>query len=52
MLCALSVADGISVVEETVFENRLAHVRELQNKLRQANITKELTELSSSINRI
>ncbi len=30
MMAAQCVADGISVIEETVFENRLMHVRELQ----------------------
>lgn len=30
MTVAQCVADGVSVVEETVFENRLMHVRELQ----------------------
>lgn len=30
MMAAQCVADGVSVVEETVFENRLMHVRELQ----------------------
>lgn len=32
MMAALCFADGVSVVEETVFENRLLHVKEL-NKL-------------------
>jgi UDP-N-acetylglucosamine 1-carboxyvinyltransferase len=31
MMAAQCLAQGISVVEETVFENRLLHVRELQN---------------------
>lgn len=30
MSAALCVADGVSVIEETVFENRFMHVRELQ----------------------
>lgn len=30
MMAAQCVADGVSIVEETVFENRLMHVRELQ----------------------
>lgn len=30
MMAALCLAEGISIVEETVFENRLLHVRELQ----------------------
>lgn len=30
MMVAQVVADGVSVIEETVFENRLLHVRELQ----------------------
>lgn len=30
IMAALSVADGVSVIQETVFENRLLHVRELQ----------------------
>lgn len=30
MMAALCLASGVSVVEETVFENRLMHVRELQ----------------------
>ncbi|MEX0848859.1 MAG: UDP-N-acetylglucosamine 1-carboxyvinyltransferase [Candidatus Dependentiae bacterium] len=30
MMAAQVVADGVSIVEETVFENRLMHVRELQ----------------------
>jgi hypothetical protein len=30
MVAALSLADGISIVEETVFENRLMHVQELK----------------------
>lgn len=29
-MAALCLADGVSVVEETVFENRLVHIRELQ----------------------
>ncbi|BDC34265.1 UDP-N-acetylglucosamine 1-carboxyvinyltransferase [Candidatus Dependentiae bacterium Noda2021] len=30
MMAAQCIAEGISVIEETVFENRLVHVRELQ----------------------
>jgi UDP-N-acetylglucosamine 1-carboxyvinyltransferase len=30
MMAAQVVADGVSIIEETVFENRLMHVRELQ----------------------
>ena len=30
MMAALCLAQGISIVEETVFENRLLHIRELQ----------------------
>lgn len=30
MMAALSLAEGVSVIHETVFENRMLHVRELQ----------------------
>ena len=52
MMAVQCVADGVSVVEETVFENRLMHVRELQKMGAEIKIVHDQKAIVTGVERL